>query len=96
MATGRSAKVPTPIAQHRFTSPAALLEAIVDDPEVSKSVVLQAMSRMGTAAAHPSSSAAAAMGLVLPGFVTWLGIVSAVGRLAHGMQEVASNRARGI
>ena len=97
IATGRSSKVPTPIAQHRFTSPAALLEAIVDDPETSKSVVLQSLTRMGRGGARPGSSsdAAARSGPTVPGFVMWLGLVSAVGRLAHGVQEVVNTKAGG-
>lgn len=92
--TGRSSKVPTPIAQHRFTSPAALLEAIVDDPDSSKSAVLQALACMNTKAAQPASSSPdAKSGPTVPGFVMWLGLVSAVGRLAHGVQEALTTKA---
>lgn len=87
-----AAKVPLSITQHRFTSPAALLEAI-DDTETSKSQILQALSSMKAKSGQSGASEAAAQqkSLALPDFVVWLGLVSAVGRLAHGMLGVISS-----
>ncbi len=80
------------VTQHRFVSPAALLEAI-DDTETSKSQILQALSSMKVKAEKPGASEAAAQqkSLAMPDFVMWLGLVSAVGRLAHGMLGVVAS-----
>jgi len=86
----RGSGAPSPITQHRFTSPAALLESIVDDLAPSEtSVILQCLARMDAKPADPEELPETAQGgLPLPDFVMWLGLVSSVGRLAHGMLDV--------
>lgn len=86
------AKTPLSITQHRFTSPAALLEAI-DDTGTSKSQILQALSSMNGKAGKQGGDEAATQQerMAIPDFVMWLGLVSAVGRLAHGILGVISS-----
>lgn len=85
----------SPLLQHRFTSPEALLQSIEDPCEQGTAAVVQALAHMSQKPQQPQprSGRTARRGWrPTPQQMTvWLGIVNAVGRLVHRMLVVAAD-----